>query len=213
MGCLPAWAKYPITVFCFYPTILATRLYCFLNTRLPSILVNGRVRLFNRITPSIVLGVAPVFLSDVEELYGRENIRHVINLCREWNPHASLYAEKGITQTFLPTIDFEPPTLEATLQGLAAIEAAKARGESVYVHCKAGRGRSVCIVLAYLVMKEGFTPPDAELFLLSKRCNIARLKWKLPLFTELVRLKEAEAAAAAGSLTLRAGSPSPPKVS
>ena len=197
MSSLPPWLKYPITVLAFYPTILATRAYCLLATCLPCL--NQRIRLHCRITPAIVLGVAPVFASHVEALHQAENVRSVINLCREWNPHGALYAARRMRQLYLPTTDFEPPTLAMTLAAVAFIDEAAARGESVYVHCKAGRGRSLCIVMAYLVLRQGLSPQEAEEAVAAKRCNVARGKWELPLFKELVLLREAGGGVAGSS--------------
>lgn len=47
------------------------------------------------------------------------------------------------------------------------------RGESVYVHCKAGRGRSTTIVLCYLCMYHGLTPHEAHLFIKKLRPQIS----------------------------------------
>ena len=206
MSLLPSSFKYPVTVIFFYPTILSTRLYCFLSTLLP--FLDTRIRLWNRVNSTIVLGVAPVLASDVAALHSTENVSRVVNLCREWNPHERLYAARGMTQLYLPTTDFEPPTLEHTLAALALIEEAAQRGESVYVHCKAGRGRSVCIVLAHLVMHHRMSPVEAEAFLLTKRVNIVKGKWRLPLFEQLLRLRGAEAGSSSSSSDLPAATAS-----
>ena len=207
MSALPQWLKYPLTVLGFYPTILLTRLYVALGACLPPPLVNPRVRLWSRITPHIVLGVAPVFAADVEALHRSENVRAVVNLCREWpgEGHAALYAARRVRHLHLPTTDFEPPTLAHALQGVALIDAAAAAGESVYVHCKAGRGRSLCVVMAWLVLREGLSPQQAEEAVAAKRCNVARNKWQLPLFRELLGVREAEAAGAGAGASAGAG--------
>ena len=201
MSALPPWLKYPITVAAFYPTILLTRLYVALGACLPAPLVNPRIRLWSRITPHIVLGVAPVFAGDVEALHRSENVRAVVNLCREWpaEGHAALYAARRVRHLHLPTTDFEPPTLAHALQGVALIDEAVAAGESVYVHCKAGRGRSLCVVMAWLVLREGLSPQQAEEAVAAKRCNVARNKWSLELFRQVVGVREAEEAAAAAA--------------
>jgi len=46
-------------------------------------------------------------------------------------------------------------------------------GGSVYVHCKAGRGRSVLVVICYLIFFHGMTPYKATEFTRSKRPEIS----------------------------------------
>ena len=192
---LPEWLKYPLTVLGFWPTVMCTRVFCFFAEMLGC----SRVRLYNRITPSIVLGVAPVYHSFVSQLHASENVRGVINLCKEWNGNEDCYAAKGVKQLYLPTIDFESPKMEDVIRAITFIDEFEKQGASVYVHCKAGRGRSAIIVLAYCVVKQNMSPEQAEAFVRSKRPNIARNKEKEALFKELPVLRE--------GLNLRAPSP------
>ncbi len=46
------------------------------------------------------------------------------------------------------------------------------RGELVYVHCKAGRGRSTTLVLCYLVKEFGMTPAAALEMVRAKRHQV-----------------------------------------
>ena len=45
-------------------------------------------------------------------------------------------------------------------------------GGRVYVHCKAGKGRSSSLVLCYLISKYGYTVDEALVFLRTKRKQI-----------------------------------------
>lgn len=57
-----------------------------------------------------------------------------------------------MTQLRIPTLDFDAaPSVEDLEKGIAFINAFKEKNESVYVHCKAGRGRSALLVACYLV--------------------------------------------------------------
>jgi atypical dual specificity phosphatase len=188
---LPRWFRYPATVVLFWPQVLSTRLFCFMGEALRC----SSVRLLNRVSPSLVLGVAPVFPSFVEALFAEHNVRGVINLCAEWDGNAVLYAARGIQQLYLPTIDFEAPALKDVLRALAFIDAHERRGFSTYIHCKAGRGRSAIVALAYFVVKQGMSPQAADALVRAKRPNISRGKAELPLFKELLAHREALAAA------------------
>ena len=65
--------------------------------------------------------------------------------CQDWN-------SLGVKQLRLPTVDFDnAPSIPQIKKGLEFIEHFIEKGESVYVHCKAGRGRSVVLVMCYLI--------------------------------------------------------------
>ena len=56
-----------------------------------------------------------------------------------------------MTQHWFKTVDFQPPSLTAIQQGLDILEQARTSGHSVYVHCKAGKGRSAVVTACYLM--------------------------------------------------------------
>ncbi len=65
-------------------------------------------------------------------------------LLKEW-------AKSGVEQSWFSTIDYQPPSLAAIQEGLTVVEERKRRKESVYIHCKAGKGRSALVTSCYLV--------------------------------------------------------------
>ena len=85
----------------------------------------------------------------ISEFYG--NMQHYILFLftgQEW-------AEWGVTQLQLATIDFNNAPSQAMLQrGVGFIEKMNRNDNSVYVHCKAGRGRSTTLVACYLMKVE-----------------------------------------------------------
>ena len=69
-------------------------------------------------------------------------------------PAPSLFQEwsaSGVDQYWHSTIDFQPPSLASISAGIKIIDAAKQRRHGVYVHCKAGKGRSAIVVACYLM--------------------------------------------------------------
>ena len=57
-----------------------------------------------------------------------------------------------MTQLRIPTLDFDAaPSVEEIEEGVAFIKSFKEKNESVYIHCKAGRGRSALLVVCYLI--------------------------------------------------------------
>jgi len=152
----------------FWPTVLATRA---LASVCPSCL-----RLRDEVAPGIWLGVAPVFLSDVYSLH-KDGIRCVVNTCEEWREHEDLYKEKGIREVYLPTLDHHPPTTEECNQASGIMKETLDAGDKVYVHCKAGRGRSTTVVLYHLVQMSGERPEAVQAAIKKHRGHVVN-KWK-----------------------------------
>ena len=166
---LPPEVRYTLSLLAFWPTAAFNRLFC--------ALFPDRRRLWDRVSPAVVLGAAPFRHCDVHALFHSEGVRAVVNLCREWDWHGtSLYQQLGINQLRLKTIDYDIPTLRHGLEGARFIADAEAAGQSVYVHCKAGRGRSTAIVLCYLVLYRGMAPAEADAHIRRIRPHISK-KW------------------------------------
>ncbi|XP_064280971.1 phosphatidylglycerophosphatase and protein-tyrosine phosphatase 1 isoform X2 [Passer domesticus] len=115
----------------FYPSLL----YTVARARLPG----SRRPWFHRIDQVVLLGALPL----------RGRIR------REWEA-------MGVEQLRLSTVDLTGvPTLENLHKGVEFILRHRARGNSVYVHCKAGRSRSATMVAAYLIQLHHWSPQEA----------------------------------------------------
>ncbi|XP_035758841.1 phosphatidylglycerophosphatase and protein-tyrosine phosphatase 1, partial [Egretta garzetta] len=68
----------------------------------------------------------------------------------------------GVDQLRLSTVDLTGvPTLENLHKGVEFILKHRACGNSVYVHCKAGRSRSATMVAAYLIQLHHWSPQEA----------------------------------------------------
>jgi protein-tyrosine phosphatase len=63
------------------------------------------------------------------------------------------WSGKGVDVKRIQAVDFCPLTLEQLKEGVAYIGAAVDQGIPLYVHCKAGIGRSAALVIAYLMDK------------------------------------------------------------
>ena len=100
-----------------------------------------------------------------------EGIGAVINTCAEYAGPVRKYADAGIVQLHLPTVDFTPPSLDDLCRGVEFIQQHRAAGRKVYVHCKAGRGRSATLVMCYLI-KKGLSIEEAQRLLLEKRPQV-----------------------------------------
>ena len=125
---------------------------------------------WDRVDEHLVLGALPL-ARDVPGLRD-EGVTGVINTCEEYAGPVAAYEGSGIEQLRLPTIDFTHPSLESVQQGVAFIEKHAALGDSVYVHCKAGRARSATIAICWLMAFRNLSPAEAQQRLLDSRPHV-----------------------------------------
>ena len=135
-------------------------------------LLLGRVikvrRWWDSVDACVILGARPL-KRDVQTLVKELRVTGVVNMCEEFRGHDHLYHQLGIEQLWLPTTDFQPPSLEDVSRGVEFLQSHAQRGGRVYVHCKAGRARSATVVICWLVKYRGMTLEQAQQHLL--RCR------------------------------------------
>jgi len=124
------------------------------------------------IDPFVLVGAYP-FASDVKRLYDA-GVRAVVNTCEEYQGPVAEYKRMGIEQLQIPTTDFTPPRLEDVRVAVEFIQNHVVRGNMVYIHCKAGRGRSATIALCWLVKYRQMTAVEAQSYLLKSRPHVDR---------------------------------------
>ncbi len=127
---------------------------------------------WDQVDTLLYVGARP-FKSDVRQLHD-VGIRAVVNTCEEYSGPIDAYSELGITQLHLPVIDFTSPSLEDVRAGVEFIEDHHRQGHTVYVHCKAGRGRSATIALCWLMYAHRICPTDALNRLIAKRKQVSK---------------------------------------
>jgi hypothetical protein len=90
--------------------------------------------------------------------------RAVLNLCETKDTY---HVE---SHRWDPIRDAEPaPSLDWLREQVAFIEAERAAGHTVYVHCRNGVSRSGMMVVAYLMAREGWTRDQAMAFVRERR--------------------------------------------
>jgi atypical dual specificity phosphatase len=160
---MPSGVRRVVVRLLFHPTLWWNRL---LNR------VMASRRWWDRVDPHVLLGALPI--ESILPSLQAEGVRAVVNMCEEFSGPVESYARMGIEQLHLPTIDFTPPRFADIERGVAFIDAHAAKGEAVYVHCKAGRGRSATLVLCWMMKAKGLSPVEAEQFIRERRPHIAR---------------------------------------
>lgn len=120
----------------------------------------------------VILGAFP-FARDASRLQAL-GVRAVVNTCEEYAGPQAAYREAGIEQLRIPTIDFTPPSLADVEKAVQFMDEQIAQGKKIYVHCKAGRGRSATVVLCWLIANRQLTPEAAQAHLISSRPHVNR---------------------------------------
>ena len=77
----------------------------------------------------------------------------MINLCDEYRGPMKVYEQLGIEQLYLPTIDHCEPSINDMKRAIQFIVSYYHKKQRVYIHCRAGHGRSAAIVFVWLMMK------------------------------------------------------------
>lgn len=152
-----SWSRVAARVY-FWPT-------------LPFTLGLRRGKLLTAMDAAVLVGVAPVaFGVRPHRLYDL-GVRGIINLCDEYRGPTHAYGALGMEELWLPTVDHFEPSLASLKAGVAFISRFKERNRQVYVHCKAGHGRSAAVVFCWLYTQSPNGTPleDISRIMLSKR--------------------------------------------
>lgn len=151
----------------FYPTLF----YTYVMTR-----VSSRCW-YNRVDQWVVVGGLPIW-SVAKQLVAEENVKAVVSLTqdfetKDFTPSEQEWKEMGVEQLQVSTVDFTgTPSQDKIRLAVDFIMRHRKQNHSVYVHCKAGRTRSVTIVACYLIQANQWTPEEAVDFVKSKRPHI-----------------------------------------
>lgn len=139
----------------------------------------------DRVDEHVILGALP-FRRDVSGLV-EQGVKAVVNTCEEYPGPLAAYTAAGIEQFHMPTCDFCHPELDDVERAVAFMERHIDQGNTVYIHCKAGRARSATVVLCWLVKSKGMTPQDAQQFLLTKRAHVNPRLTRRPVVIQFCR--------------------------
>ncbi|XP_059537461.1 phosphatidylglycerophosphatase and protein-tyrosine phosphatase 1-like [Myotis daubentonii] len=176
----------------FYPTLL----YTVLRGTVP-----GRARRdwYNRIDRTVLLGALPL-RSMTRRLVEDENVRGVITMNEEYETRflcnsAREWRQGGVEQLRLSTVDMTGvPTLANLQKGVQFALQYQSLGQSVYVHCKAGRSRSATMVAAYLIQVYNWSPEEAVRAIAKIRPHIRIRPGQFEILKEFHKEMTAEAA-------------------
>ena len=125
---------------------------------------------WDSIDPHVIVGARPS-ASDVSKMHA-EGVRAVVNTCEEYAGPIGEYEKLGIVQLHIPTTDFTHPKLQDVIDAVEFTEQHVGAGETVYIHCKAGRARSATVALCWLMKYRAMSPAEAQETLLKHRPHV-----------------------------------------
>jgi protein-tyrosine phosphatase len=118
----------------------------------------------------LILGGLPWPAYTRRLLFEKEKVNAILNLVSETRP--SQFDPNVVVQKHVPMTDFVHPFSEDVKSGVCFIDDQLKQGKTVYVHCRAGKGRSATVVMCWLVSRMGMTPETAQWFLEKKRPQV-----------------------------------------
>ena len=140
---------------------------------------------WSQVNEHIILGAIPLKnKKHIEILLDDLNIQAVLTLLEpfEWETKGPFsdpvtpedWLDKKVAHLHIKARDFEPLGENQIEQGVAFLHKYIRQGKKVYVHCKAGRGRSATVVACYLLKHGGIKSVEEAInFLKGRRPHIA----------------------------------------
>ena len=115
----------------------------------------------------VILGALPWPEATRNLLLNKEHVTAVVNVVSEHSVPFHVKARLNV-----PMTDFAHPEYFQVASAVEFIDKHVKAGETVYVHCRAGKGRSATVVMCWLVSRLGFDPETAQAFLSRQRPQI-----------------------------------------
>jgi atypical dual specificity phosphatase len=103
-----------------------------------------------------------------------------VNLCQEYEGPQKTYKKLGIQELCLPTFDHFTPSVSTLEQAVDFLRQAEEQGDRVYVHCRAGHGRSAAAVYCWLLSKDPTVDREELNKKLCQKRDVKRNLWKQP---------------------------------
>lgn len=115
----------------------------------------------------VLLGALPWPAHTRETLLSKEKVSAVLNMVSEKNIEFAVEKRMDV-----PLTDFMHPSFSQLLPAVTFLDECVREGRTVYVHCRAGKGRSATVVMCWFVSRFQLSPETAQDFLSRVRPQI-----------------------------------------
>eukprot|EP00667_Euglena_gracilis_P019964 EG_transcript_21491 len=145
-------------------------------------------RWWDRVDDVVILGACPLpwHVAQLAHL----GVTGVINCTDEYTGPVKSYEKYGIKQLRIPTLDFHIPSAQSVEEAIQFIEG---QDGSVYIHCKAGRGRAAIVAACWLIHRLKLTPMQAQNRLQHIRPHVSPSLWKRDVLSKTFEGHDTEA--------------------
>ena len=140
---------------------------------------------YDFIDDHVIVGAFP-FPRDVKGM-NEVGVKAVVNTCEEYRGPRKTYERYGIEQFRMPTVDFTHPLYDDVVAAVEFIDRHVAQGHTVYIHCKAGRGRSATVAICWLMKSRQISKEEAQLILTEKRPHVNQHLTQRPVVQQFER--------------------------
>lgn len=139
-GKIARWIKW-----LFIPFLIGAKAYNAYSRK------NDTVPPIQQVEPNLYV-CARLLPKDIDELKAK-NISCIVDVTAEFAGLESAVSEKSFQYLTIPTLDHRVPSIKKLIHALHWIDTQINDSKSVAVHCALGRGRSVFVVAAYLLIR------------------------------------------------------------
>mmetsp|Transcript_45975 Transcript_45975/g.67845 ORF Transcript_45975/g.67845 Transcript_45975/m.67845 type:complete len:367 (-) Transcript_45975:199-1299(-) len=149
----------------------------------PTLPVTLSTRIGKWITPVddvLVLGGAPFGFLNIPETLHESGVRGIVNMCDEYAGPTKKYDKLGMRHIRLKTVDHFEPSVYHLKEAIAFMKEHERERKRVYVHCRAGHGRSGAVALAWLMYENPNADPEQLNRQLCSLRNVRKKLWKQP---------------------------------
>jgi atypical dual specificity phosphatase len=120
---------------------------------------------YSCVDDNLYLGALPLENQDLDRLPNQLGIKAIVSIVQRFELETNTLAgrpvspqqwrERGVQQLVLESPDFFPPPFECLDAGADFLNQQLIQGHKCYCHCKSGKGRSPCIIMAYFMKYKG----------------------------------------------------------
>jgi hypothetical protein len=138
---------------------------------------------WSEIIDGIILGAIPLknYYHDYI-LVNEENIKCVLTILEPFEIDTITYLSQpvsqedwtkySIDQKIINSEDFGPLKLKDLHEAVLYLEQCVSSKKKIYVHCKAGHGRSAMVTIAYLIKNHGMSLDEAHIYTKDRRSTV-----------------------------------------
>lgn len=137
---------------------------------------------YNEITEHIVLGALPLKNRHHGKKIHALGVQSILSVVERFEiktktffsspVQESDWKKRGLVRKIVETKDFLPMDIESFDESINFLHSEILANRKVYIHCKAGRGRSASVVIAYLMKIEGKSYDEAYRLVKGKRSQV-----------------------------------------